>query len=206
MQRGSGLLHRKFRVKGVLGDALSTWVVGLGLVLSLSVSGYGAEPQGPEPGSNQELRTELLQMRDEDQRVLQPPINTERAIEVRNRNVSRLKEIIKQYGWPGVALVGTDGAMAVWLIVQHADHDVDFQDLCLALLKEAVARGDASAQNMAYLEDRVRANRGQHQVYGTQLNDDPFKPDVLAPKPIENPAEVEQRRRSVGLESLDSYC
>ena len=36
-------------------------------------------------------------------------------------NTERLVLIVEQYGWPTSTLVGKDGAIAAWILVQHAD-------------------------------------------------------------------------------------
>jgi hypothetical protein len=74
---------------------------------------------------------------------------------------------------------------------------VAFQERALALLEAAVAAGDASPRNAAYLTDRVRVNRDRPQVYGTQ-----FRPrdGVAEPCPIEDPEHVDERRATAGLE------
>jgi uncharacterized protein DUF6624 len=57
-------------------------------------------------------------------------------------NTARPREIVGQHGWPGHRLVGEAGAHAAWLLVQHAPSEL--QEECLPLLRDAVARGDAS--------------------------------------------------------------
>lgn len=39
----------------------------------------------------------------------------------------RLKEIFDQYGFAGFDLVGKEGSSNFWLMVQHSDHNPDFQ-------------------------------------------------------------------------------
>lgn len=80
----------------------------------------------------------------------------------------RLKEIIDEFGWPTITLVGEDGEDAAWAIAQHSDLDPEFQEQALELLAAAVEEGDASPGNLAYLTDRVAAGKGEPQVYGTQ--------------------------------------
>jgi hypothetical protein len=77
------------------------------------------------------------------------------------------------------------------------------QDLAfLELLRAAVAAGEASATDLAYLEDRVRIFAGRPQLYGTQfLHDD----QGLRPEPIEDPEHLDQRRASVGLGPFAEY-
>jgi hypothetical protein len=122
--------------------------------------------------------------------------------EIDRRNTARMKEIVDKHGWPGKTLVGTDAAHAAWLLVQHGDHDLAFQKRCLALLAKAVQAGEASAPDLAYLTDRVRVAEKKKQVYGTQLLE---KDGKLKPQPIEDEANVDKRRREVGLPPLAEY-
>lgn len=81
-------------------------------------------------------------------------------------NAACLREIVGRHGWPGSRLVGEAGAHAAWLLAQHAP--ADLQEEYLPLLQDAVARGEASPVDLAYLLDRVLMHRGEPQVYGTQ--------------------------------------
>jgi hypothetical protein len=122
--------------------------------------------------------------------------------EIDRRNTEWMKGIVDRHGWPGKSLVGDDGAHAAWLLVQHADHDRAFQKRCLALLAEAVKKGEATGANLAYLTDRVRVGDKQKQVYGTQFKTVDGK---LVPESIEDEANVDKRRKEVGLPTLAEY-
>jgi hypothetical protein len=157
---------------------------------------------------NAELRRELVGMADADQAFRrrwaslgQEEIRSE--LDKERRRSTRTAALIAKHGWPGRSLVGDDGAHAAWLVIQHADHDVELQERCLELLKGAVANGEATAQNLAYLTDRVCVNRGRHQVYGTQFHG---SGDDFAPRPIEDPERLDERRASVGLEPFADYA
>lgn len=116
------------------------------------------------------LRAELLELRDEDQRVradARRGIHT-RFAEVTRRHTARLRAIIHVHRWPGRSLVGEDGSIAAWVIAQHLDHDQALQQRCLTLLERAVAANEADATSLAFLTDRVLVNAGQLQRYGTQ--------------------------------------
>ncbi|MEU4234881.1 DUF6624 domain-containing protein [Nonomuraea sp. NPDC026600] len=117
-------------------------------------------------------------------------------------NTAYLKQVIDEHGWPGHDLVGEEGAQAAWLLAQHADHDLVFQQRCLTLLQDAVARGQAAPRNLAYLVDRVRVNEGRPQVYGTQYHS---PDDVLQPRPIEDRERLDERRAEAGLEPHADY-
>ena len=122
--------------------------------------------------------------------------------ETDRENLAWMREVVRRHGWPGKSLVGTDGANAAWLLVQHADHDRPFQKRCLVLLEEAVKKGEAAGEQLAYLTDRVRVGENKKQVYGTQLR---LVDGKYRPQPIEDEANVDKRRKAVGLPPLAVY-
>lgn len=81
-----------------------------------------------------------------------------------------LDSLLNQYGcWLGLDLVGWDGDEAAWVIAQHADNFVGFQEKCLRFLQEADQQENTNPHNVAYLYDRIQINKGGHQRYGTQM-------------------------------------
>lgn len=120
---------------------------------------------------------------------------------VHKNNAARLTAIIRQYGWPGRRLVGEDGAEAAWLIVQHSIGNPPFMRECLFLLQQAGSRGEAPLWQAAMLEDRIRMFEGRPQIYGTQFR--PGEHGEPVPYMIEDPAGVNDRRRAVGLNTLE---
>jgi hypothetical protein len=114
-----------------------------------------------------------------------------------------MKAIIDQHGWPGKRLVGTDGAHAAWLLIQHATGDLELMKRCLERMERAAAAGDASRMDLAYLSDRVRTLEGRPQVFGTQFRED--SEGRVQPFPIEDEERVDERRKSVGLSTLAEY-
>ncbi|AKQ68319.1 hypothetical protein A176_005231 [Myxococcus hansupus] len=156
------------------------------------------------------LRDELLKRMEEDQEVRRALVASNftdeaakaRMAEIDARNTSWLKEVIAKQGWPGRDLVGKRATFAAWLLVQHADQDVAFQLGVLPMLEQAVARGEGSAKELAYLTDRVLVNTGKPQRYATQLEEVDGK---MVPKALEDPEKVNARRAAVGLDSLEEY-
>lgn len=116
-------------------------------------------------------------------------------------NTEKMKEIVAQIGWPTVSKVGESGAHGAWLLIQHADHDVVFQEQCLELMKKEPST-EVDSIDIAYLDDRVRVNKGQPQLYGTQFTE---KDGRRVPKLIENEAEVDKRRKDAGLDTIEEY-
>jgi hypothetical protein len=99
--------------------------------------------------------------------------------------------------------VGRDGATAAWAITQHSDLDPEFQQEMLELLRRAAAVGEASRGDLAYLTDRVAANAGRPQTYGTQLGcGADGKPQ---PAQLTEPDRVDQLRAEAGLPTLEEY-
>ena len=116
---------------------------------------------------------------------------------------ARLKEIVEVHGWPTYDLVGEDAASAAWLVAQHADFDVAFQDEALGLLRRAVQDGQADPTELAYLDDRVQVNLGRPQTYGSQVRCQAGAPAPATP--LRDPAGVDDLRRGVGLGTLEAY-
>lgn len=111
-----------------------------------------------------------------------------------------LKATVKKHGWPGVSLVGKDGAEAAFALAQHGGQsDLDFQKKCLELLAAAVKAKDANPVHLAHLTDRVRVAAGEKQVYGTEVVE---KDGTLEAAPLEDEAKVDERRKEVGLPPL----
>lgn len=114
-----------------------------------------------------------------------------------HRNTARLKEIVKEIGWPTISKVGEEASHAAWLLVQHAYAKPEFMKQCLKLMKQAA--DDVQPANIAFLEDRLLTMEDKPQIYGTQFRNigsgwEPF--------PIEDPEHIDERRASVGLGTL----
>lgn len=160
--------------------------------------------------SNELLCREIMAMAENDLSVRQELVTDgslasqgyhPRMEAVHKSNATRLAAIIEQHGWPGESLVGEDGARAAWLIAQHAIGNPPFMRQCLSLLKQAASEYEVPQWQAAMLEDRIRMYEGKPQVYGTQFQPDEY--GEFVPYTIENPEDVNDRRRSVGLNTLE---
>jgi hypothetical protein len=174
------------------GGAASVVSVSLTSTTTVAEVGDVAEP---------ELRAELLAMMEEDQAEQSGQVTTNNY----EQRTARLVEILDEHGWPGFDLVGADGSTAAWVIAQHADTYVELQERALELLRAAVADGQASHGDLAYLEDRVAVKRGEDQLYGTQITCDAGNGPPVPQTPIADEENVDERRAEAGLPPLADY-
>lgn len=166
---------------------------------------------------NQPLRAELIKLAEQDQanrqdfqavmkKVASKTPEGAAAFKAFNTADSaiqaRLKVIVVQNGWPTRSKVADDGAHAAWMIVQHMPKE--YQETVLPKLLAAVKAGEAQAGDGALLQDRVLVRNKKPQIYGSQLSVPPGGGNPVA-EPIANPACVDERRKSVGLEPLGFY-
>lgn len=160
----------------------------------------GIVPAAPQ------LREQLLEMAriDQEARVGDwSPSMIERMLAVDAANLPQIKRIVADHGGlPGARQVGADGVSAAWLLVQHADRDVDFQRQVLDGIMPQVEGGEVSAHDFALLTDRVLVNAGRPQRYGSQLA---AIDGQWQPKPMEAPEQVDQRRAALGQMPLADY-
>jgi hypothetical protein len=120
-------------------------------------------------------------------------------------NMYRTKEIIKQHGWPKISEVGKDGQNNLWLIVQHADQDVRFQQTALVAMSKLVGTKEINLENYAFLYDRVQCNLNYKQLYGTQVVWT-TNGNASAFRPILKEDMIDERRNEMGLQPLRIYA
>ncbi|UQN06466.1 DUF6624 domain-containing protein [Deinococcus sp. QL22] len=119
-------------------------------------------------------------------------------------SIAWLQRVLNESGWPSTNRTGSpELANNVWLLTQHADRKPSLQACVLDLLGQQRSTLP-EARHFAYLTDRVLTGAGQLQVYGTQANYDEVN-KRLEPKPLVDPARVNERRARMGLESLEAY-
>jgi len=117
----------------------------------------------------------------------------------------RMRAIIRQYGYPGKALVGEPTNEAAWLVIQHSDDIKRY----LPLIKTAAKQGELPFRLYAQMLDRQLMRDGQAQRYGTQgmqyTTTDPATgrraPQPLFIWPIEDAAGVNARRQQAGFDT-----
>jgi hypothetical protein len=159
-----------------------------------------------------DLRKELESMAKEDQDIREKvgQLGWENTSEdlvtqmklIDKNNTQRLKQIIEEFSWVTVDLVGESGVSSAFLIIQHSP-DKQFQERMLPVLKKSYLDGDGiSGQEFALLTDRVLVHQGKEQLYGTQLD---ISDNKLSFDPIFDEQNVDQRRVELGMPSLKEY-
>lgn len=175
-------------------------VLGEKTMTSSSASESQNSPLSDHPQKDfQSIADEIIKMSEADQKMRKSG-QWDSSVDV--ENTRRMKEIVAQIGWPTISKVGSHASDMAWLLVQHADHDREFQKMCLDLLK-AQPEDEVCPANIAYLENRVRVGAGRPQLYGTQFHTD--EAGKFGPWPIEDPDNVDERRKAVGLQPLSEY-
>ena len=168
---------------------------------------------------NKELQNELIKMYVDDQAVrgnvmrdiiykykvdtLQ--ISNQNGVMVDSRNRDRLQEIFRESGFPTKKDVGKEAMNGIFLMIQHADGDKEWQKSQLKNIETAVKNGDMNGQNYAYLFDRIKINSNQKQRYGTQFAKvDPINGTVELAE-TEDLKNLDTRRREVGMMPIAMY-
>ena len=163
----------------------------------------------PGPVKNEELRRELMQMREADQAVRafqfegRNPTETEaRAMRARDEaTTKRLSEIFDRHGFPGVKLVGIGGTRAFITMLVHSP-SLELLKRALPHVERAARREEIPPDDFAMLADDVLANEGKLQLYGTNFE---FVGDRIALQPTQDPARLDERRRKLGLPPIAEY-
>lgn len=117
-------------------------------------------------------------------------------------NLTRIKEIIDEHGWPKQSVVGGNAASTTFLIIQHSD--LATQKQYIGILKDACEAEEARWANYALMYDRIETGEDRPQKYGSQVRRD-SETGEYAPFPILEPEYVNKRRKEVGLGPIEDY-
>ena len=117
-------------------------------------------------------------------------------------HMARLEEVVSQFGWPTISTFGPQAATAAFLILQHSE--LDMQQKYLAVFRDAAQSGEARGSSYALLYDRILMGEGKRQLYGSQVRLDEASGDYYL-WPIENEANVDQRRAELDMQPLAEY-
>lgn len=119
-------------------------------------------------------------------------------------NNTIISELFSNYGIPLVLNDNDDKYQkAFWILTQHADFDVAFQEEVLNSMRQELKNNKVNKKYYAYLFDRVRKNKGKKQLYGTQLVFDSLGNHKLYK--TKNIHKLNKRRSQMGLTTIEEY-
>jgi TonB family protein len=169
--------------------------------------------QRHEANLNPSLLTQMQKMRYQDQhnRLLaqaadqQYGVNSPQAAAAMQqqgpldaRLIQQADSLVAIYGYPGKSVVGEYYKSVVFLVIQHNP-----DEKYLPMLTAAADKGELNWSSVALLVDRVKMEKGEPQVYGTQSFVWPDGRKQLYP--IGDEPNVNARRAKVGLGPLETY-
>lgn len=117
-------------------------------------------------------------------------------------NLVIITDILDKHGWLGSDSLGEEGNSTLFFVIQHAD--IKTQERYLPMMRDAVKKGNAEAESLALLEDRVALRQGKRQIYGSQISRDD-ETEKYYVMPLEDPDNVDKRREKAGLGPLREY-
>ena len=113
-----------------------------------------------------------------------------------HRNQELVISIIEKCGMPTLKEVDQKQMDAIWLGLQHSTKEI--RKKYFPQVEKAVKNGDLSKGQYALMKDRMLMDEGKPQIYGSQIeNGKLYK--------LENPKTVNERRKEMGMESIEDY-
>lgn len=130
------------------------------------------------------------------------PLFKRKLAKIDGENAKKIKAIIQKIGWPKVSEYGEYTARNTWLLVQHMDSDVHFQESVLLKMEVLLKSSEVNKSDYALLYDRVKINRGHPQLYGSQGD---CVGKEWKPKEMVDPKNVDKRRKEMDLQPISEY-
>ncbi len=129
------------------------------------------------------------------------------TMDIDSINQIRMEQIIKEYGWPTYTMLGKVAADGAFMIIQHSKPEI--QKKYIETLRILADKKETSQSSVALLWDRILVNDHRYQLFGTQVfqTQDPIthKISKYGYYPIEDEANVDVRRKEMGLIPLKDY-
>jgi len=110
---------------------------------------------------------------------------------------ARLKEMRPAEGWFRISDYTDQGALAAFLIVQHAENDPEFQRDVLAAMEPLFGTEELDGRAYALLYDPIAMEDGRYQRFGGQMI---CMDNRWVLYPIEDPEGADARRRQAGFD------
>ena len=105
--------------------------------------------------------------------------------------------VLENHGWLGKSTIGEAGNQALFVTIQHASSEL--RKKYFPMLAQSAALNESDPSSMATMLDRMLVDEGKPQIYGTQSR---MVDGELKLYPIEDPKNVNKKRKKVGLKKL----
>ncbi|HEY0765548.1 MAG TPA: VWA domain-containing protein [Pyrinomonadaceae bacterium] len=169
-----------------------------------------ARLESPPPATpDKKLIEELLKMGNRQRELLQEVVENdqgkksdrEKLHKLYREDTAKLCQLLKTNGWPTMASAGEQGVYATFQILKNAG-TFELQRDLLPVIVAAIKKDPIQKREFAGLYDRLRVSAGMKQLFGTQAVS---MGGFLVLYPIEDQANLDERRAEFGLGSIDLY-
>jgi heme-degrading monooxygenase HmoA len=178
------------------------------LALLFAASSAFAQTPACRDAKNPSLCADLISIEQRDQSVRTAAMaDTQNLALITTMNktdredLARVEAIIAKYGWPGKSIVGADASGSAWLVIQHSD--VATQNKYLPMMSKAAEAGELDRGKVAMTIDHILVAEGKPQLYGSAFKQVDGK---IVPEPIQDEANLDARRKEVGLPPFAEYA
>lgn len=121
---------------------------------------------------------------------------------IQEKNQKELEQLVEAKGWPKIGEVGSEAAMAAYLVAIHSNDGS--QKKYLPVIRQRCEENELPWQRYANIYDRCLFNEKKPQKYGTHTRyNDLTKSEELYP--LEDETKVDEWRKELGLEPLAEY-
>lgn len=131
-----------------------------------------------------------------DQRIRQGGVPFAEFARQDHKNQELVISILEKCGMPTLDEATREQLNAIWLVIQHTRRK--YREKYFPLIEEGYKNGLFSSNQYATMKDRILMDRGEPQLYGSQIkNGQLYK--------LDSPAKVNERREKMGMEPLEVY-
>lgn len=121
---------------------------------------------------------------------------------IQEKSQKELEQLVAEKGWPKISEVGSQAAMAAYLVAIHTNDGS--QRKYLPMIKQRCEESELPWQRYANIYDRCLFNENRPQKYGTHTRfNEQTKSEELYP--LEDEKKVDEWRKELGLEPLAEY-
>jgi tetratricopeptide (TPR) repeat protein len=121
---------------------------------------------------------------------------------IQERSQKELAQLVAAKGWPKIKDVGSQAAMAAYLVAMHTNDGS--QKKYLPMIRQSCEENELPWQRYANIYDRCLFNENKPQKYGTHTKYNELTKSAEL-YPLEDESKVDAWRKELGLEPLAEY-